>query len=330
MTISIHELYRRDKRRQKILQTDPKHCVFMLGNKSSAKIKTTMREMAKMRDLGLNKLYLQKNNNIMPFEDNAKLISRAKRDDAGFLCFGSHNKKRPDNIVFHRFYHDQVLDMLEIGIDEIQTMEDFKNCMTIEYGVQPMLIFQGDTFEFSETHDKFRNMMIDFFRIKHLKEINIVEAKRLIVFTSTTKEEPILMQQFESGKINEALAGSQKIALREIGPRIKFSMRRWKPPTSDLWKASTKKLKVKTQDEKRNISKNELGQRIAKAYIQQQDLDTLALKKVKTRKADDNDNNDKNQDPNDLETQIKKLTSKSQNELKQLNENDNISEASSF
>lgn len=294
--------YRNERRRQKILQSDPKKCVFMMGNKSSMILKNTMREMAKLRDVGMNKLYLQKNNNIQPFEDNSRLISRAKRDEAGFLCFASHNKKRPHNLVFHRFYEDQVLDVIELGVDEIETMEDFKNCMSIEIGQQPILMFQGDTFDMSEKHDKFRNMMIDFFRIKHLSEVNIVEANRIITFTAKGKEEAVLMQQFETSKINEALAGDHKIALREIGPRIKFDVRRYKPPSTDLWKAATKKIKLKTADEKRNIEKNELGQRIGKAFIQQQDLDTLALKKVKKRKTDDKEKAD------DLEAQIKKIS----------------------
>lgn len=265
-----------------------------------------MRELAKLRDIGLSKLYLQKNNDINPFEDNAFLISRAQRDEAGFLCFASHNKKRPDNLVLHRFYENQVLDVLEMGIEEIETMEDFKNCMTIETGQQPILIFQGDGFELSEKHMRFRTMMIDFFRIKHLEEINIVEANRIITFTSKGVNDPIFIQQFETGTINEALAGDNKITLKEIGPRIKFSLRRHTPPNSDLWKAATKRLKpLKTVDEKHNITRNELGQRIGKAFIQQQSLDTLALKKVKKRKTNETG---EGQDVTNLEEQIKKIS----------------------
>jgi ribosome production factor 2 len=293
----------------------------MMGLKSSLKLKNSMREMAKMRDVGLSKLYLQKHNNILPFEDNSRLISRAQKHEAGFLVFASHNKKRPDNLIFHRFYENQVLDVLEMGVDEIQTMEDFKNCMSIEIGQQPILMFQGDCFDMSEKHEKFRNMMIDFFRIKTLSEVNIVECNRLIVFTSRNKDEPVLMQQFESGKINEALAGSSQIALREIGPRARLDIRRYTPPTKDLWKACMKKIKTKTMDEKRNIEKNELGQRIGKAFIQQQDLGTLALKKVRKRKMTEV----KKDDENDLEKQIQKISAANN---QQIHKDGNLSEMS--
>jgi len=65
-----------------------------------------------------------------------------------------------------------------------------------------------------------------------------------------------------------------------------MTLRRIKHADHESWKAATKVNKSKTKqiNKKRNISHNELGQLIGKAYIQQQDLDTLALKKVKRKK----------------------------------------------
>jgi len=129
-------------------------------------------------------------------------------------------------------------------------------------------------------------MMLDLFRIKHLRNINILIAQRIIVFTAKTMDGSILMQQFESGKINEGLAGEGKIETKEIGPKIGMTIRRVRHPDNDAWKAATKVFKSKKRalDKKRNISKNELGQTIGKAFIQHQDLGTLALKKVKRKK----------------------------------------------
>lgn len=281
-----HKVKKLLERKEKILQNDPKHSVFMKGNKCSQVVMDTMRELHKMRNLDISKCLLQKKNEMQPYEDASGIEKVAYKHDAGFVCFGNHNKKRPNNMILTRMYNIKVLDMLEFGINECKTMQDYGNIEQIEVGQQPILLFQGDAFDLSDKHIKFKNMMIDFFRIKHLDNINILEVHRIITFTCKSTEEDIVMQQFESGKINEGLAGQGNIDLKEIGPKISMEFRRCKMPDNDTWKAATKvqKSKAKQMDKKHNITKNALGQRIGKAFIQQQDLGTLALKKPKRSK----------------------------------------------
>ena len=91
-----------------------------------------------------------------------------------------------------------------------------------------------------------------------------------------------------------------------------MTLRRYKAPNTDLWKTATKKIKVKTMDETRKIQRDDLGQRFGKAYIQQQDLGTLALKKIKRRKLDEEDEVEV---VDDLEAQIKKISNKQANNI---------------
>lgn len=242
----------------------------------------------------------------MPFEDASAIERIADRHDAGFICFGNHNKKRPNNMIIHRLYNHQILDMLEVGIEELKTLQDFGNCASIEVGQQPILIFQGDAFDLSENFIRFKNMMIDFFRIKHLTELNILSAQRIITFTAKSTDGNIVMQHFEAPKVSEALAGQGQIEVKEIGPKIAMKVRRVKNPDREAWKAATKvaKSKAKQLDKKRNISYNELGQKLGKAFIQHQDLSTLALKKQKRRKVTEgqtgaNESEAKNEKPTD-------------------------------
>ena len=80
-----------------------------------------------------------------------------------------------------------------------------------------------------------------------------------------------------------------------------MTLRRVKHADHESWKAATKVKKSKTKqiNKKRNISHNELGQLIGKAYIQQQDLDTLALKKAKRKKIVEGDKKQKSSSKND-------------------------------
>ena len=281
-----HKVKKMLEKKESILQNDPKHTVFMRGNNCSQVTQDAMKELHKMRDLNISKCLMQKKNEIYPFEDVSRLERVADRHDAAFVIFGSHNKERQHNMIFNRMFNHQVLDMIEVGVDSCTTMQTFGNIESIEIGQQPILIFQGEVFDLSQNHIRFKNMMLDLFRIKHLRNINILIAQRIIVFTAKTMDGSILMQQFESGKINEGLAGEGKIETKEIGPKIGMTIRRVRHPDNDAWKAATKVFKSKKRalDKKRNISKNELGQTIGKAFIQHQDLGTLALKKVKRKK----------------------------------------------
>lgn len=45
-------------------------------------------------------------------------------------------------------------------------------------------MFQGEQFEFSPKHQRFKNYLIDFMNVQEYEEANIVELKRVIIFTS--------------------------------------------------------------------------------------------------------------------------------------------------
>ena len=106
------------ERKEYIMQNDPKHSLFIRGNNLSLKTKLAMLELHKMRDHHLSKCLLQKKNNIQPFEDASYIESAADRHDSAFVLFGSHNKKRPNNMAICRMYNHQLLDIIEVSIDE--------------------------------------------------------------------------------------------------------------------------------------------------------------------------------------------------------------------
>ena len=80
-----------------------------------------------MKDLNnLNKphtiTYNQKND-IKPFEDHGKFERYGKKNDASMFTFGSHSKKRPNNIVIGRLYDFHLLDMIEFGIENFAVLK---------------------------------------------------------------------------------------------------------------------------------------------------------------------------------------------------------------
>ena len=56
--------------------------------------------------------------------------------------------------------------------------------MEIDNQVKPILIFQGEQFEFSDKHNRFKNFMVDFLKSTEYEEANIAEMKRVICITA--------------------------------------------------------------------------------------------------------------------------------------------------
>ena len=90
-----------------------------------------------------------------------------------------------------RTYDGHVLDMFEIGIQDFKSIVDFKPAVSVLGTHKPIMIFQGEQFETSEKHKRLKNLLIDLFTQGDLREGNIVEMKRVMLFTCKGDSEPI-------------------------------------------------------------------------------------------------------------------------------------------
>lgn len=91
--------------------------------------------------------------------------------------------------------------MYEFGVLNFKSISDF-SATEITRELKPIIIFQGEQFEFSEKHMRLKNLFYDFFHNTHLEEANIVEMKRVIVFTSLD-DNTVQFRQYEVPQITE-------------------------------------------------------------------------------------------------------------------------------
>jgi ribosome production factor 2 len=97
---------------------------------------------------------------------------------------------------------------------------------------------------------RFKNYLIDLFRITDYKEVNIAELKRVMVFTSVSGEE-LRFNQFEvnSGKtVNVTDVKNKSLALKEVGPRFTLRWRRDRIAADDLYKEACRKPKIRNAE----------------------------------------------------------------------------------
>ena len=50
----------------------------------------------------------------------------SQKNDASLWALGSHSKKRPHNLTFGRMYDGHVLDILEFGLENYKSLNEFK------------------------------------------------------------------------------------------------------------------------------------------------------------------------------------------------------------
>ena len=136
--------------------------------------------------------------------------------------------------------------MFEFGVSGYKSMSSFKS-KDINNQIKPILLFQGEQFDFNNKHMRFKNYLIDFFRLTDYDEANISELKRVMVFTSLS-DSVITFKQFEvnSGKaVNVTDVKNQTLGMEEVGPRFTLGWRRDKLAADDLYKEACKKPKIR-------------------------------------------------------------------------------------
>lgn len=82
------------------------------------------------------------------------------------LQFGSHSKKRPNNLVLGRTYDNHIYDLVEVGVENFRSMESFvyDKKLTPKIGTKPFFAFIGENFESSEELKHLKEVLLDLFR----------------------------------------------------------------------------------------------------------------------------------------------------------------------
>uniref|UniRef100_A0A8B9U7B4 Ribosome production factor 2 homolog n=1 Tax=Anas zonorhyncha TaxID=75864 RepID=A0A8B9U7B4_9AVES len=242
------------ERREPKLTENTKNAMLIKGGNANLTVTEVLKDIVSGRK-----------NITRPFEDQTSLEFFSKKSDCSLFMFGSHNKKRPNNLIIGRMFDYHVLDMIELGIENFVSLKDVKNNKCPE-GTKPMLIFAGDMFELNEEYRRLKNLLIDFFRGPTVPSIRLAGLEHVLHFTAL------------DGKI---YMRSYKIELEDIGPSLDLVMRRTHLASDDLYKLSLKQPKALKPKKKKNISHDVFGTTYGRIHMQKQDLSKLQTRKLK-------------------------------------------------
>lgn len=190
--------------------------------------------------------------------------------------------------MFGRTFDSKLLDMVEFGIHNYQSIKEVSQQVNVPFQVRPFLIFQGDVWETDETYGKVRNLLNDFFFENNKVEgIEVDKYLQITICFSILEDKRIVMKTYEV-KIegDDILDGDGRIIVDEIGPHAEFVMRRSSFADPELWKKATHVPKPKKKKENKNVKYDAVGNKRGKLYLDRQDLKRVNTKKRKLIRKD--------------------------------------------
>ncbi|KAJ8008961.1 hypothetical protein DPEC_G00083850 [Dallia pectoralis] len=263
-----------DNRASKLTE-NVKNAMIMKGGNTSMTVTQALKDIYALKKP--NAVLYKKKNITRPFEDSTSLEFFSKKTDCSLFLFGSHNKKRPNNLIFGRLFDFHVLDMIELGIETYKSLSDIKISKCPE-GTKPMLVFAGEAFDIDNDHKRLKSLLTDFFRGPVVQSVRLAGLEHVLHFTAL--EGKVYMRSYRS-LLKKSGCRTPRIELEEIGPSFDFALRRTHLASDDLYKKAHKQPKALKPKKKKNISHDTFGTKFGRLHMQKQDLAKLQTRKMK-------------------------------------------------
>merc|ERR1712038_2208878 len=274
-----------ENREPKLIEND-KTCLFLRGGNSSQAVTKVMSCLHSL--MKPNAIQFHQKNMLRPFEDPSSLEFFAERNDASLFCFGSHSKKRPHNLVFGRFFNNQLLDMVELAVN----YANIPNKLKIPTGIKPMLSFTGEGWTGNQELERVRNMFTDLFVGPKADNVSLKGLELLFNFEINPEKTKIKMNTYKV-ILKKSGTNVPRVEFEDIKHpddlTIEFLIRRKHIGSTELWKKSMKSPAAKAigqvaAKKPKNKEMDDLGHLYGRVHMEKQDLSKLELTRLKALK----------------------------------------------
>jgi len=281
------------KAREPKVVEDVKQALFLRGVRTSEAVVETLKNLYALKKPAAK--MLSRRNPILPFEDSSSLDFLCDKNDCTLFALGSHNKKRPNNLVIGRLFDRHVLDLFEFGVEELQPLSRFSGRKKA-IGAKPAMLFVGDAWEHDEDLAARKLVLLDFFRGYETKKLNLHGLDHCMVLTAAPGTPARIYVRTYSVALSRAEGTRLKAELRNMGPHLDLICRRTQRASNDLMKRAMKQPKEAKVTKVKNITRNALGDKVGRIHMKPQDLDNMQVKRMKalrsrkrTARSDDDD-----------------------------------------
>ena len=266
-----------------------KRSLLLKGIRCSDAMSTVLKDMRSVQSPHAK--LLTKNNMIVPFDDTGQqsLEFLTTKNDASLFALASHNKKRPNNLVLGRTFDRRILDMVEIGVLQYRSLQDFSGLPKKRLGSKPLLQFVGDLWSSDVNLKRLQNLLIDLYRGDPVDSLILSGLDHVMVFTAAEislggqDTFPLIHQRTYYMKLKKDRKGGKAPVpyLTPSGPDMDFKLRRTQFASPDLWKLAMKQPAGTKAKKKKNQTTNIFGETIGRLHLDKQDIDNRSGKKSK-------------------------------------------------
>ncbi|KAL4592607.1 hypothetical protein LXL04_005608 [Taraxacum kok-saghyz] len=255
-----------------------KKTLLLHGTKTSNVLNAVLTEIYHLKKDNAVK-YSRRNDNIRPFESGGEtsLEFYSLKTDCSLFVFGSHSKKRPNNLVIGRTYDHHIYDLVELGVENFKSMASFSYDKKIAplIGSKPFFAFIGEGFENNDELKHLKEILLDLFRGQVVKNLNLAGLDRVYVCTAVSATKVLFthcaLRLKKSGNI------VPKMELVEVGPSMDLVVRRHRHPDESLRKEAMKIAPELTKKKEKNVSKDPIEGKIGKIYVPDQQVGNASL-----------------------------------------------------
>ncbi|KAL5457547.1 hypothetical protein EMCRGX_G034818 [Ephydatia muelleri] len=252
-----------------------KKAVFIRGGNTSDVISQALKDFYLLKKP--DAVLFRKKNILRPFEDVASIEFFSDRNDTSLFMFGSHNKKRPHNLVIGRLFDHHVLDMVELGINSFKAIHDFTTSKCV-LGSKPCFVFSGDAFETDQDYIRLKNLFIDFFRGPDVTKVRLAGLDHVMSFSAVDGKIYLRTYQIQ---LKKSGSRTPRVELEEMGPSLDLVMRRTKLASPELIKQACRQPKATKPKTVKNVSYDTFGTKLGRVHMKRQNLAKLGTFKAK-------------------------------------------------
>ncbi|KAL0410055.1 UNVERIFIED_CONTAM: Ribosome production factor 2 [Sesamum latifolium] len=266
-----------EKRAPKLVETGKK-TLILHGTKTSSVLNSVLTEIYHLKKDDTVK-YSRKNDNIRPFESGGEtsLEFFSLKTDCSLFVFGSHSKKRPNNLVIGRTYDHHIYDLIEVGVENFRSMGSFSydKKLAPQIGSKPFFAFIGEAFESVDELKHLKEILLDLFRGEVVTNLNLAGLDRVYLCTALSPNR--IFFSHCALRLKKSGTVVPRMELVEVGPSMDMVVRRHRNPDDSLRKEAMKTAPELKKKKEKNVVKDAIQGKIGKIYIPDQKVGSVPL-----------------------------------------------------
>ncbi|KAK4419328.1 Ribosome production factor 2 [Sesamum alatum] len=200
-----------------------------------------------------------------------------KADSVNLFVFGSHSKKRPNNLVIGRTYDHHIYDLIEVGVENFRSMGSFSydKKLAPQIGSKPFFAFIGEAFESVDELKHLKEILLDLFHGEVVTNLNLAGLDRVYLCTALSPNR--IFFSHCALRLKKSGTVVPRMELVEVGPSMDMVVRRHRNPDDSLRKEAMKTAPELRKKKEKNVVKDAIQGKIGKIYMPDQKVGSVPL-----------------------------------------------------